>query len=172
MQWRTIRVMFNIVRKGHDMKPWIKKAAAGALGAIVLAGGLTACSTSHTRTAQSAERMAEFKGKAVLRISSKLDLNDDQKAKLNVLADKLDAQRVQLTGSGAGARAELAGLLASERFDRVKAQSLLDEKTRAVQTTGPEVIQAMGDFYDSLQPAQQQKVRERLQGHGRWFDRG
>ena len=154
------------------MTPWIKKAAAGALGLIVLAGGLAACSTSNTRTAHSAERMAELKGKAVLRISSTLELNDNQKAKLNVLVDKLDEQRVQLTGAGAGTRAELASLLASNRFDRVKAQSLLDEKTRAVQTTGPEVIQAMGDFYDSLQPAQQQKVRERLQGHGRWFDRG
>jgi len=79
-------------------------------------GWLTACSTSHSRTAQSAERGAGFKGRVVLRISSTLDLHDNQKAKLNVLSGKLDAQHVQLTGAGAVTRADLASLLASEYF--------------------------------------------------------
>lgn len=121
----------------------------------------------------SAERMSELRGKAVLRISSKLELDEAQKAKLNLLADKLEAQRSLLAGTGAGPRADVASLLGEGRFDRARAQTLLDEKTRAVQAMGPEIIAAMGDFYDSLNPQQQAKVRERLQGrHGHWMSRG
>jgi Spy/CpxP family protein refolding chaperone len=121
----------------------------------------------------SAEKMSELRGKAVARVSSKLDLDEAQRAKLNVLADTLEAQRKLLAGAGAGPRSELTSLLASDRFDRTRAQVLLDEKTRSVQTMGPEVINAMADFFDSLNPQQQQKVRERLQGrHGSWMSRG
>ena len=38
-----------------------------------------------------------------------------------------------------------------------------DAKTAAVQSKSPELIAAVGDFYDSLRPEQQQKVREFMQ---------
>jgi hypothetical protein len=31
------------------------------------------------------------------------------------------------------------------------------------------VVAALADFYDSLNPAQQQKVRDYIEGRGRWF---
>jgi hypothetical protein len=45
--------------------------------------------------------------------------------------------------------------------------------TLAVQGNGPKVISAFADFYDSLDPAQQKQVREKLErrGHG-WWSRG
>jgi Spy/CpxP family protein refolding chaperone len=88
---------------------------------------------------------------------------------LQTLTDVLMAQRKAMAGSGADPRSQLQGLLAGERFDRAAAQSLLDEKTRAVQAGGPAVIAAFGDFYDSLQPAQQQKVRELMQRRRGWM---
>lgn len=155
------------------MKPLIQRIAAAAVGAVVLVAGLSACSGSHPRASVTAEKMSELRASAVGRISNKLDLDEAQRTKLNILADKLEAQRALLAGAGSGPRSDMAGLLASERFDRVRAQSLLDEKTRAVQAMGPEVINAMGDFYDSLNTQQQQKVRERLQGRqGHWMSRG
>ena len=51
-------------------------------------------------------------------------------------------------------------------FDRNGAQVLLQKKTQALQTSGPQLINAMGDFYDSLRPEQQQKVRDFLNRRG------
>lgn len=155
------------------MKPWIKKTLMGIFGASIAVGGLTACSSGHHhRGSMNAEKMAEVRGKVVERVSSKLDLNDAQKAKLNVLADKMEAQRTAFIGKTADPRAEMQALVAGEKFDRTRAQTLLDEKTRAVQTSSPEVISALADFYDSLNPEQQQKVRELMQRRKGWMARG
>lgn len=155
------------------MKPWIKKTLMGIFGASIAVGGLTACSSGHHhRGPMNAEKMAEVRGKVVERVSSKLDLNDAQKAKLNVLADKMEVQRTAFIGKTADPRAEMQALVAGEKFDRTRAQTLLDEKTRAVQTSSPEVISALADFYDSLNPEQQQKVRELMQRRKGWMARG
>jgi periplasmic protein CpxP/Spy len=154
------------------MKTWIKRSLIGLFGATVLLGGLSACGhrgDSHGR-GWSDERVAEMRGKAVQRIAGKLELTAVQKAKLDVLADELVASRKALRGDSAQPRDELMGLIAGEQFDRVKAQQLFEQKTRVVQGQGPKLIQAFGEFYDSLNPEQRKKVRERLdkRGHGGW----
>ena len=146
------------------MKPWIKRTLMGLFGASIAVGGLTACSSSHHhRGPMSAEKMSEVRGKVVERVSSKLDLNDAQKQKLNVLADKMEAQRTAFMGKAPDPRAEMQAIVSGNKFDRARAQTLLEEKTRAVQTNSPEVINALADFYDSLNPEQQQKVRDLMQ---------
>lgn len=155
------------------MKPWIKKALMGIFGASIAVGGLTACSSGHHhRGPMSNEKMAEVRGKVVERISSKLDLNEAQKLKLNALADKMEAQRTAFVGTTADPRAEVQALVAGAKFDRARAQTLLDEKTRALQANSPEVISALADFYDSLNTDQQQKVREMMQRRKGWMARG
>ena len=146
------------------MKSWIKKSLFTVFGASIALGGLTACSSARPwHHDASPEQMAQMQGKMVERIGSKLDLNAEQKQKLQTLTDVLLAQRKAMAGSAGDPRAQVQALVAGERFDRSAAQSLLDEKTRAVQAGGPAVIAALGDFYDSLQPAQQQKVRDMMQ---------
>ncbi len=155
------------------MKPWIKKTLMGIFGVSIAVGGLTACSSGyHHRGPMSPEKMAEVRGKVVERVSSKLDLNDAQKLKLNALADKLEAQRIAFIGKTADPRTEMQDIVAGAKFDRARAQTLLDEKTRAVQANSPEVIGALADFYDSLNPEQQQKVREMMQRRKGWMARG
>jgi periplasmic protein CpxP/Spy len=165
--------MFNTVPKGLIMKPWIKRTLAGIFGASIIVGGLTACSSgAHRHGPMSPEKMAEVRAKVVDRVSGKLDLNDAQKQKLNVLADRMEAQRTAFLGKTADPRAEAQAIVAGAKFDRARAQSLLEEKTRAVQTNSPEVIDALADFYDSLNPDQQQKVRELMQRRRGWMARG
>ena len=159
------------------MKPWIQKTRAGVFGATIVLGGLTACAGGHRHGEMGPEKIAEIRGKVVNRVSSKLDLDDAQKAKLNALADTLQAQRAAFKGKTPDPRAEAKAIVAGEKFDRARAQALMEEKTRAVQTASPEVIAAMADFYDSLNPAQQQKVREMMDRRGRhggggWMSRG
>jgi hypothetical protein len=80
-----------------------------------------------------------------------------------VLADKLQEQRAALKGKTVNPRAEVEALVAGDKFDRARAQALVTEKTAAITGKSPEVIAAAGDFYDSLTPAQQTKVREFMQ---------
>ena len=156
------------------MKPWIKRTLIGIFGASVLFGGLAACSHrgDYARGWQSMseEDAARMKAKMVDRVGSKLDLDEAQKAKLGVLADKLREQRNALVGSTTDPRAEMASLVAGPTFDRAKAKSLVEAKTGAVTSKSPEVITAMADFYDSLKPEQQAKVRDFMakRGHHGW----
>ena len=152
------------------MKSWIKKSLFTVFGASIALGGLTACSSARPwHHDASPEQMAQMQGKMVERIGSKLDLNAEQKQKLQTLTGVLLAQRKAMAGASGDPRAQVQALVAGERFDRSAAQSLLDEKTRAVQAGGPAVIAALGDFYDSLQPAQQQKVRDMMQRRRGWM---
>ena len=157
------------------MKTWIKRTLYTLVGAGIVLGGLSAC--GHQRHgyggSMSAEDQAEMRGKIVERVSSKLDLNAEQKQRLGVLADKLQEQRTALIGKTTDPRADVQALVAGDKFDRTRAQTLVAEKTTAITGKSPEVINAMADFYDSLSPAQQTKVREAMQKrrHG-WWHRG
>ena len=47
------------------------------------------------------------------------------------------------------------------------AQALVDEKTEAMRSTSPQTFAALADFYDSLKPEQQQKLRDFMNKGGR-----
>lgn len=156
------------------MRKWMKRTLVGVFGATVLFGGLAACS-HHAHgpwgggQASEADR-AEWRARMVERAGSKLDLDAAQKAKLTTLADTLMAQRKTVMGERSDPRTELQAMIAGERFDRSRAQTLVETKTAAVREASPAIITAAADFYDSLKPAQQQKLREALarggRGHG------
>ena len=156
------------------MKSWIKRSLYSLVGVSIAVGGLSAC--GHHRHAfgspMSAEDQAQMRGKIIERVAGKLDLNADQKQRLNVLADKLQEQRTALVGKTTNPRAEMQSLVAGDKFDRTRAQTLLTEKTAAITSKSPEVITALADFYDSLTPVQQTKVREAMQGRHGWWHRG
>ncbi|MFC5499554.1 Spy/CpxP family protein refolding chaperone [Caenimonas terrae] len=159
------------------MKSWIKRTLFGLFGASIAVGGLSAC--SHYRHEgpgwqRSAEDQARMRDRVIERVSAKLELDAQQKQKLVALADKLHEQRQVLLPQGADPRAQAQQLVAGDKFDRAKAQALVSEKTAAVNARSPEVIAALGDFYDSLNPAQQAKVREFMQRRhgGHWWHRG
>lgn len=155
------------------MKPWIKRSLMAFTGISIAVGGLAACGSHghHTRGPMSAEKMAEVRGKVIERVTSKLDLNAEQQQKLNVLADKLQAQRTALRGA-TDPRAAMQGLFAGSKLDQAGAKKLIAEKTAAIQTGSPEVIAAAADFFDNLRPEQQQKVREFMERGRRWGHRG
>lgn len=155
------------------MTSWIQRTLIGLAAATVVLGGLTACGSrgDHAR-GWSEERITEVRGKAIEKIGSRLELNAEQKAKLGVLADEMIASRKALRGSS-DPRTDIQALIAGDKFDRAKAQALLDQKTQVLQGSGPKMLSAFGDFYDSLNPEQQKQVRERLEKrrHG-WWGRG
>jgi len=159
------------------MKPWLKRTLVGLFGATALLGGVTACShAAHGPGgwhAMSDEDIGKAKTRIVDKLGDKLELNADKKAKLAVLLDRVQEQRAALHRSGQ-LHGEIQALVKDNTFDRWHAQDLVNNELNAVREKSPAVIAALGDFYDSLTPAQQQRVREHLQriGERRWGRRG
>ncbi len=152
----------------------LRRTLFGIFGATLVIGSLSACSHHGERWGanMSPEQYAQRRDKMVDRAASKLDLNAEQKQLLAALGDKLFEQRKALVGQTADPRAEVKSLVAGPKFDAAKAQALINEKTTALQTKSPEVVTALAAFYDSLNPAQQQKVRDFMEGRHGWFNRG
>jgi Spy/CpxP family protein refolding chaperone len=149
------------------MRPWLKRTLIGVFGASVLFGGLAACSHRQHHHGYGAHGMsdedrARMRSHMIDRVAGKLDLDEAQKAKLGIVADQLQAGHKALHGD-TDPRSEIQSLVAGNTFDRAKAKALIDAKTSTVQSKSPELIAALGDFYDSLRPEQQQKVREFMQ---------
>ncbi len=153
------------------MKPWLKRTLVGVFGASVLMGGLSACSGRHGWHGAShgtdAER-AQHQAKMIDYAGKKLELNDAQKQRLATLAAKLQEQRTALMGATKDPRAELQALVAGDKLDKTRAQALIEEKTGALRSKSPEVLAAAADFYDNLNPAQQQQIRDLMNRRRGW----
>lgn len=153
----------------------LRRALFGLFGATLVLGSLSACGHrgEHGWGANvTPEQFAEKRDKMVDRAASKLDLNAEQKKLLAAVGDKLYEQRKALMSQTTDPRAEVRSLIAGPKFDAAKAQALVNDKTVAIQSKSPEVIAALAAFYDSLNPTQQQKVRDFMEGHHGWFHRG
>jgi periplasmic protein CpxP/Spy len=152
------------------MKRWLKRTLIGVFGASILVGGLSACGHGHHGGwgTMSEADSAKMRERVLERAGKELKLDDAQKQRLAVLADKLREQRAALMGTGSDPRAELQSLVAGPKFDRDHAAAFVDAKTGALRTKSPEVIAAAADFYDSLKPEQQQQVREFMNRRSRW----
>lgn len=111
------------------------------------------------------EQFVEQRDKFVDRAASKLDLNATQKQLLSTLGDQLFAQRKALMGQSADPRSEIQSLIAGPRFDTAKAQALIMDKTTELQARSPQTLAALAAFYDSLNPAQQQQLRDLMDRH-------
>ena len=152
----------------------LRRLLLGALGVTLIAGGLAACGHSdhHWGAGMTQEQFAPQRDKMVEHVARKLDLNAEQKKLLANLGDKLFEQRKAMIGQTTDPRAELKALVAGPKFDTAKAQALITDKTTVMQTKSPETLAALAAFYDSLNPAQQQTVRDMMDGHHGWFHRG
>jgi Spy/CpxP family protein refolding chaperone len=145
------------------------------LGVTLVAGGLSAC--GHNRdhawgANMTQEQFAQQRDKMVDRASGKLALNAEQKKLLAAVGDKMFEQRKAMIGQTTDPRAELKSLIVGPKFDTAKAQTLITDKTTVMQAKSPETLAALAAFYDSLNPTQQQKVRDLMDGRRGWFNHG
>jgi Spy/CpxP family protein refolding chaperone len=149
------------------MKRFIKKTLLGLFGGALIVGSLGACAQRGEGWQSGAALSPEMRARMVEKVGSRLDLDAAQKEKLGALADKLQAQRALLRGAG-DPRATFKALFAGDKLDQAGAKKLLDDKTAALQTGSPEVIAAAADFFNTLRPEQQQKVRDFMERGRRW----
>jgi len=102
------------------MRPWIKRSLIGVFGASILIGGLSACGHyRHGGAWQMSEAdSAKMREHMLERVGKELALDDAQKQRLVVLADKLKEQRAALVGNTTAPRAEFQALVAGPKFER------------------------------------------------------
>ncbi|HYP82655.1 Spy/CpxP family protein refolding chaperone [Variovorax sp.] len=154
------------------MRHWIRKSMLAVAGSAILLGGVAGCSMAR----HGEQDHAEWRARMIGKVADRLDLDATQRSKLDALAEKLHAQRMALRAAGGSGepRAQVEALLAGPRFDQAAALRLVDEKTQALRAGSGELIAATAEFYDSLNAAQQQKVRDFVErrGRGRWSRHG
>jgi len=150
------------------MNTWLKRTLIGAATAAALVGSIAAYSQAETRFhggPPTPEDIASHQAHMLEHISQSLDLDAAQQVKLQALTTQLHAQHDKLMTSGTEPHARMKSLIAGNTFDRAGAQALVDEKLAAIKANSPALIAAAGDFFDSLRPEQQQKVRDFMEKH-------
>lgn len=138
------------------MKRLTKISLIGA-GALVALTTISGC--SHFRSPESrAEWMVD-------RVSSKLELNETQQAKLKSLSDEMLSTRKEMKLKFGDSREQVAALFEQSVLDQGKAVSIVKSHTKMVDEKAPVMVSAFADFYDSLDVEQQAEVREFIQEH-------
>jgi Spy/CpxP family protein refolding chaperone len=142
---------------------------AAILAAVGIAVAVAACG-HHGHDYGS----ADYAVRHIEKLGKELNLNEAQTARLNAVSAMLRKSRETMRTKHAEKQKEVLALLDQPKLDRQRAQSLVQQTSRDINDHAPEVIAALGDFYDSLTPEQQQKLRtevkERMENrdHCRW----
>ncbi|MDH5324921.1 MAG: Spy/CpxP family protein refolding chaperone [Gammaproteobacteria bacterium] len=101
----------------------------------------------------------------VEKLNDKLELNQQQQIQLNQLKDEILRVHYDLHGDKVAHMDKVMSLIKEPTFNQGTALDLVNQKTRYVNDNAPAVITALGNFYDSLNPKQQQSLREKIQEH-------
>jgi Spy/CpxP family protein refolding chaperone len=138
-----------------------KKGATTLVAAIlcITLGAVSVTASAHSRQ----ERQQQHAEQMVERISEKLDLNEQQQAQLQVLKNAVLQAKQQVREQSGDVRDEISQLFDQPQLDRQKMLNLVQLKANVITEQAPSVIDALGDFYDNLSPAQQQEARIHLQ---------
>ena len=154
-------------------KTWLKRTLLGVALSTALLGTVAAYSEGvgfHNGPPTPAQ-MQQHEAMMLSHIGKKLNLDANQAAKLKTLGDLFLAQHTP-PAAGADPHAAAQALIAGNTFDRAGAQQLLTQHITKIQADAPALITALGDFYDSLNPAQQQQVRDLAAQHHGFFGLG
>ncbi len=155
-------------------KTWLKRTLLGVAVSTALMGSLAAYSAENGgfhHGPATPEQMAQHEAMMLSHIGKKLNLDANQAAKLKVLGDLMVAQHAP-SAAGADPHAAMTALIAGNTFDRAGATQLMNQHIAKMQANGPAMINATGDFYDSLGATQQAQVRELAAKHHGFFGIG
>lgn len=108
------------------------------------------------------EKRAEY---FTQKIEKQLDLNDEQRAKLAIVKDEILTIRNEMRGKHEATHASVRDLLNASSLNQEKAITLVNGHVSEISNQAPRAIAALGGFWDSLNPEQQAKVREKMDEH-------
>jgi Spy/CpxP family protein refolding chaperone len=137
-------------------------------GGALLAVGIAAC--NHGMHFGTPEERGEW---MVQKATKELELNTTQQANLSVVKDKFLDLRTTMRSDREQHRADVLAMLQQPTLDRNKANEIVNYHVETINTRSPAIIEAIGNFYDSLDNEQRAELREFIEHklqhhHHRW----
>lgn len=129
----------------------LKKMIISGVISIVTLGGLIACTgPSHH---EGFAKKGEF-------IAKRLDLNEDQKQKMDNLFATIKAEIEEHKGTSP--KQQIIALLDKPELNQKEALAILKQRTNKIQESAPEVVNSIAEFTNSLNDEQRAKIQELL----------
>ncbi|MEJ2179452.1 MAG: Spy/CpxP family protein refolding chaperone [Gammaproteobacteria bacterium] len=101
----------------------------------------------------------------VRRISKKLKLDERQQSKLSSLQNTFESGQSYIADIRKERSAMLDDIFTDSGFDRDSALHYLNIPRLAFEEQVPAIIEALGEFYQCLNPQQQEQLRELMRKH-------
>lgn len=103
--------------------------------------------------------------KIVAEISSRLDLDEDQSARLKEMVLDLEAEMVALHDTAPDLRSLIPEMIRGERLDGVELQQLYTSKRESVDQLAEKVIASLVEFHTLLTPEQRETLATEMENH-------
>ena len=139
------------------MKRSTKIITAVALS-IGLIGGAAAIGKNRHNPEQRADRMVQ-------RITTELALDATQSQALDVLRTQWLAAHQTVNGGEKPLRKQILSMMTEETFDRAQALEMIVARTAAINEQAPDMVNATGDFLDTLSTEQKTQFSELMKKH-------
>ncbi len=98
--------------------------------------------------------------RVVARISDRLDLDANQRGRLDLLKSEVMALRAEARAGRADVLDQLVEVLLAPTLDQAELLDMLEQRTRTVRDRAPAVVETLAAFTDSLTPVQKSEIGE------------
>jgi len=96
------------------------------------------------------------------RIAERLNLDDQQKVKLEAIHEAMRQARQEFRDERAGMLDEIAAQIKSDQLDQAKVLQLVEQRLARMNQAAPQVIAKVAELHATLTPEQKTKVVEHL----------
>lgn len=98
-------------------------------------------------------------------IAYELELDETQKQALDVLKTQMMTARETVRADKSAMKEEAMALINAEPFNRAKALDMINTKMSIVNEQAPDMVNALGDFLDTLNAEQKAEIAEFVEEH-------
>ena len=132
-------------------------------GIALLTTSIVAC--NRGTPAERGERMVE-------KVTEELELTATQQDRLSEVKNEFLDMRKTMQSNREQTKTDIQALLKQPTLDRNKANSIVNQHIETIHSRSPAIIDAIGNFYDSLDDTQRAELREFIEDkmehhHGR-----
>ena len=144
-----------------------KRSLIYITGGALLTAGVVAC--NHGMHFGTPEERGEW---VVEKVTRELELDTAQQARLETVKDEFLDMRRDMRSDREQTRADVLAMLQQPTLDRDKANSIVTGYVEKFNTRSPQNVDAIGDFYDSLNDQQRAElnafIQHKMEHHHRW----
>lgn len=144
-----------------------KRSILFITGGALLITAVAAC--NHGMHYGTAEERGEW---MVQKVTKELELNPAQQANLAAVKEEMLAMRRTMRSDREQTRADVRAMLQQPTLDRDKANAIVAQYIEKINTGSPQIVDAVGTFYDSLDDEQRAEltgfIEHKMEHHHRW----